>query len=88
MKKNQQNKKRILTNGKIKKIREDFNKLRNKFLKPKIKEIRINLYEIETKKSLSKSITKKMEKNLFQLEETLFLRLRNIMIMTTLNTKE
>ena len=88
MKQNQQNKKRILTNGKIKKIREDFNKLRNKFLKPKIKEIRINLYEIETKKSLSKSITKKMEKNLFQLEETLFLRLRNIMIMTTLNTKE
>ena len=88
MKQNQQNKKRILTNGKIKKIREDFDKLRNKFLKPKIKEIRINLYEIETKKSLSKSITKKMEKNLFQLEETLFLRLRNIMIMTTLNTKE
>ena len=72
IKQNQQKKKRILTNSKIKKIREDFNKLRNKCLKPKIKEIRINLYEIETNKSLSKSIIKKMQKNLFQLEQTLF----------------
>ena len=30
-------------NARIKKIREDFSKLRNRFLKPKIKEIRRNL---------------------------------------------
>ena len=40
--------------ARIKKIREDFNKLRDRFLKPKIKEIRRNLYEIENKKNLSK----------------------------------
>ena len=42
--------KKNLDNAKIKKIRKDFNKLRDKFLKPKIKEIRKNLYEIENKK--------------------------------------
>ena len=42
-------------NGRIKKIREDINKLRDRFLKPKIKEIRRNLYEKENKKNLSKS---------------------------------
>ena len=36
-------------NARIKKIREDFNELRDRFLKPKIKEIRRNLYEIENK---------------------------------------
>ena len=41
-----------LDNVQIKKIREEFNKLKDWFLKPKIKEIRRNLYEIE--KSLSK----------------------------------
>ena len=41
-------------NARIKKIREDFNKLRDRFLKPKIKEIRKNLYEIEKKNNLSK----------------------------------
>ena len=38
-----------LNNAKIKKIREDFNELKDRFLKPKIKEIRKNLYEIEKK---------------------------------------
>ena len=42
-----------LDNGKTKMIREDFNELRDSFLKPKIKEIRKNLYEIENKKNLS-----------------------------------
>ena len=42
-------------NGRIKKIREDINKLRDRFLKPNIKEIRRNLYEKENKKNLSKS---------------------------------
>ena len=36
-------------NARIKKIREDFNKLNDRFLKPKIKVIRRNLYEIENK---------------------------------------
>ena len=36
-----------LDNAKIKKIKEDFNELRNRFVKPKLKEIRKNhLYEI------------------------------------------
>ena len=38
-----------LDNAKIKKIRKDFNELRDRFLKPKIKEIRKSLYEIENK---------------------------------------
>ena len=33
-------------NARIKKIREDLNKLRDRFLKPKIKEIRRNLSEM------------------------------------------
>ena len=35
-----------IDNARIKKIREGFNKLRHGYLKPKIKEIRRNLYEI------------------------------------------
>ena len=59
-------------NARIKKIREDFNKLKDRFLKPKIKEIRRNLYEIENKKNLSKSKIKEIEQNLIELEESLF----------------
>ena len=44
--------------------------MRNKSLKPIIKEIRKNVYEIE-KKNLLESKTKEMEKNLFELEESL-----------------
>ena len=33
--------------GRIKKIKKDFNELRDRFFKPKIKEIRRNLYELE-----------------------------------------
>ena len=58
--------------ARIKKIREDFNKLRDRFLKPKIKEIRRNLYEIENKKNLSKSKIKEIEQNLIESEESLF----------------
>ena len=58
-------------NERIKKIREDFNKLRGRFLKPKIKEIRRNLYEIENKKNLSKSKIKEIEQNLIELEKIL-----------------
>ena len=59
-------------NARIKKIREDFNKLRDRFLKPKIKEIRRNLYEIENKKNLSKSKIKEIEQNFIELEESLY----------------
>ena len=39
----------------MKTIREDFNELRDWLLKPKIKQIRKNLYEIENKKNPSAS---------------------------------
>ena len=61
-----------LDNARIKKIREDFNELRDRLLKPKVKEIRKNLYEMENKKNLSKSKIKKIEKNLRELEKSLF----------------
>ena len=64
--------KKNLDNARIKKIGEDFNKLKDRFLKPKIKEIRRNLYEIENKKNLSKSKIKEIEQNLIELEESLF----------------
>ena len=60
-----------LDNAKIKKIREDFNELRDRFLKPKIREIGKNLYEIENKKKLSASKLKEIGKNIFELEESL-----------------
>ena len=58
-------------NARINKIREDFNKLRDIFLKPKIKEIRRNPYEIENKKDLSKSKIKEIEHNVIELEKNL-----------------
>ena len=60
-----------LSKKRIKDIREDFDKLRDRFLKPKIKEIRKNLYKIENKKNLSKPKIKKIEENLIELEESL-----------------
>ena len=45
--------------------------MKDTFLKPKIKEIRENLYEIENKKNLFASKSKEIEKNLFELEESL-----------------
>ena len=59
-------------NSRIKKIREDFHKLRDRFLKSKIKEIRKNLHEIENKKNLSKSKIKEVEKNLLELGKSLY----------------
>ena len=52
-----------IDNAKIRNIKEDFNELRDRFLKPKIKEIRRNLCETENK-NLSESKTKETEKNL------------------------
>ena len=57
-------------NAEIKKIREDFNELRDRFLKPKIKEIRKILYKIENQKDLSKSKIKEIEQNLIKLKES------------------
>ena len=51
-----------LDHNKLRKIKEDFNKFRDRFLKPKIKEIRKNLYEIEDK-SFSELKAKEIEKN-------------------------
>ena len=59
-------------NARIKKIREDFNKLRDRFLKPKTEEIKRQLYEIENKKNLSKSKIKRIEENLLDSEKSLF----------------
>ena len=62
--------KKNLDNAKIKKIIEDLNELRDRFLKPKIKEIIKNFYEIENKNLFEWKI-KEIEKNLFELEESL-----------------
>ena len=59
-------------NARIKQIREEFNKLRDRFLKPKIKEIWRNLYDIENKKNLSESKIKEIEETLLELEKSLF----------------
>ena len=56
----------------LKKIRKDFNELRHRFLKPKIREIRKNLYEIESKKNLSRSKIKKRLKNSFWVKKKSF----------------
>ena len=58
-------------NAGIKKIKENFNEFRDKCLKPKIKEIRKNPYEIEKKKNLSTLKIKNIEKNLFKLQKSL-----------------
>ena len=55
----------------IKEIREEFNELRDRFSNPKIKEIRISLYEIEKKMNLSPQKIKEIEKNLLELEKNL-----------------
>ena len=65
-------------NERLKKIREDLNKSRHKFSKPKIKDIRKNLYEIENKKNLSTQKIKEIEKSLS--------KPKKYMIMMMLNT--
>ena len=58
-------------NERLNKIRKYFNKLRHRFSKPEIKEIRKNLHEIERKMNLSESKTKKIQNNLSELEKIL-----------------
>ena len=61
----------IFINARIKKIWEDLNRLRDRFLKPKIKEIRRNLYEIENENNLSESNIEEINQNLTELEKSL-----------------
>ena len=58
-------------NTKIKKIKEDFNKLRYGFFKSKPIEIRKNLYGIKDQKNISKSKIKEIEQNIIELEKGL-----------------
>ena len=53
----------------LKKIRKDFNELRDRFSKSQIKEIWKNLYDIKNQKNLSKK-KKEIEESLFKLEES------------------
>ena len=59
-------------NARIKKIKEDLNKLTYVFSKSKTREIRKNLYEIKNPKNLSKSKIKEIEQNVIELEQSLF----------------
>ena len=52
-------------------IEIEFHKLRHKFSKPKIREIRRNIYEIKNKKNLFMLGTKTIEKSLDELENFL-----------------
>ena len=54
-----------------KKIRKDFNELRDRFSKPEIKEIRKHFYDIKNPKNLSTQKIKEIEENLFELEKSL-----------------
>ena len=65
--------------ARIGKIKKDLNKLRDRLSKPKLTEIRKDLYRIENKKNLSTQKIKEIEK--------IFLSLRSIMIMMILNTE-
>ena len=60
-----------LSKKKTKDIKKDFHKLRDRFLKPKIKGIRRNLHGMENKKNLSKpKKKKKIEENVLELEKS------------------
>ena len=65
-----------LDDERFKKIRKDFNELRDRFLKPQIKEIRRNLYDIKNPQTFSKELhskqkIKEIEESIFKLEERL-----------------
>ena len=55
--------------ARIEKIKKDFNKLRDRLSKPKMKEIRKDLYRIKNEKSLSTQKIEKIEKNLSKLKK-------------------
>ena len=49
----------------LKKIREDFNELRDRFSKPQVKKIRKNFYDIKNPKILSKPQVIEIEEQVF-----------------------
>ena len=57
---------------KIKDIKKDFNKLKYRFSKSKISEFRRSLYNIKNQKNLSTPEIKETEKNLLELEKSLY----------------
>ena len=57
---------------KIKEIKKDFSELRYRFSKSKINEFRRSLYNIKNQKSLSAPEIKEAEKNLLELEKSLY----------------
>ena len=59
-----------IDNAKIREIKEDFNELRDRFLKPKIKKIKKILMKQKTKIFLNQK-QERLKKNLFELEESL-----------------
>ena len=61
-----------LSKKKIKEIKKDFNKLKYRFSKSKISEFRRSLYNIKNQKNLSTPEIKETEKNLLELEESLY----------------
>ena len=69
-----------------KKDKKEFNEFRDRFFKPKIKEIRRDLYEIENKNNLSTK-NKRLKKSSRNRKQS-FLTEKRIMIMMILNTKE
>ena len=70
-------------NGRMKKIKKDFNKLRYGFSKS----MRNNLHDIKNPKNLSKSKIKEIEQNLIESEDSIF-KLISVMTMMTANNKE
>ena len=62
-------KEKNFNDARIKKIKKDFNELRDRLSKPKTKEIRKDLYGIENKtiKEIGKNL--KLEKSLFKLKK-------------------
>ena len=61
-----------LSKKKIKEIKKDFNKLKYRFSKSKISEFRRSLYNIKNQKNLSTPEIKETEKNLLELEKSLY----------------
>ena len=52
--------------------KKDVSKLRHRFSKSKINKFRKSLYDIKARKNLSAAEIKEIEKNLYELEESLF----------------
>ena len=61
-----------LSKKKIKQIKKDFSELRHRFSKSKINEFRRSFYNIKIQKNLSTPEIKETEKNLLELEKSLY----------------